>query len=342
MLTSRLYGGSPTTSRSPRKIRPDVGSSKPPIIRSVVVLPHPDGPSSAKNEPRGISSETRSTARTSANSLTTSTSRTSGAIEPSLTQRPPPEAVAGAPVVELLPELEVEEGLGGDDLWQRPDPVRHVEQRAAVGADDLDEEVEAAGGDDDVVGLLPVHEHVRDVLRRARRPDADHRLRLEAEPERVGDAGDLEDALVAEAPVARTHGRLGDAERGGDPPERLAAVLLQGVDDPPVDAVELRGPRDGPPSWIGAGPVGTCPRRLDLRSAAQCEGFLPKHDATRQSGACTPRVTHRAARCVRFRTTPSDLGLGACVAREAGHASFTQTCLIRVYSSIEYMDMSFP
>ena len=31
--------------------RPSVGSSKPPIIRSVVVLPQPDGPSSAKNEP---------------------------------------------------------------------------------------------------------------------------------------------------------------------------------------------------------------------------------------------------------------------------------------------------
>ena len=32
---------------------PDVGVSRPATIRSVVVLPQPDGPSSAKNEPRG-------------------------------------------------------------------------------------------------------------------------------------------------------------------------------------------------------------------------------------------------------------------------------------------------
>ena len=78
MLTSRLYGGSPTTSWSPRKIRPSVGSSKPPIIRSVVVFPQPDGPSSAKNEPRGISTEIPSTATVSSNRLTTFSSLTSG------------------------------------------------------------------------------------------------------------------------------------------------------------------------------------------------------------------------------------------------------------------------
>ena len=35
-------------------IRPLVGRSKPAIIRSVVVLPQPDGPSSVKNSPGGI------------------------------------------------------------------------------------------------------------------------------------------------------------------------------------------------------------------------------------------------------------------------------------------------
>jgi hypothetical protein len=34
-------------------IVPEVGSSSPATIRSVVVLPQPDGPSSAKNEPCG-------------------------------------------------------------------------------------------------------------------------------------------------------------------------------------------------------------------------------------------------------------------------------------------------
>src|SRR4051812_24355263 len=36
-------------------IDPDVGLSSPATIRSVVVLPQPDGPSRAKNEPRGTS-----------------------------------------------------------------------------------------------------------------------------------------------------------------------------------------------------------------------------------------------------------------------------------------------
>ena len=51
MLTSRLYGGRSVTSRPPRYTVPYVGSSKPPIMRSVVVLPQPEGPSIEKNSP---------------------------------------------------------------------------------------------------------------------------------------------------------------------------------------------------------------------------------------------------------------------------------------------------
>src|ERR1039458_8610156 len=36
---------------------PEVGCSKPAMRRSVVVLPHPDGPSSEKKLPRGMASE---------------------------------------------------------------------------------------------------------------------------------------------------------------------------------------------------------------------------------------------------------------------------------------------
>ena len=36
-------------------IVPEVGVSRPATIRSVVVLPHPDGPSRAKNAPAGTS-----------------------------------------------------------------------------------------------------------------------------------------------------------------------------------------------------------------------------------------------------------------------------------------------
>src|SRR5438128_9416289 len=56
---------------------PWVGSSNPPIIRSEVVLPQPEGPSRLKNSPRSISSVRSSTAVTSANRLVTRSSRTS-------------------------------------------------------------------------------------------------------------------------------------------------------------------------------------------------------------------------------------------------------------------------
>ena len=41
-----------------------VESAKPATMRSSVVLPQPEGPSSVKNSPSRISSETSSTART--------------------------------------------------------------------------------------------------------------------------------------------------------------------------------------------------------------------------------------------------------------------------------------
>ena len=64
MFTGRLSGGSVVTSSPRNSIRPPVGISNPPIIRSVVVLPHPDGPSSEKNSPAAISTDTPATART--------------------------------------------------------------------------------------------------------------------------------------------------------------------------------------------------------------------------------------------------------------------------------------
>ncbi len=125
---------------------------------------------------------------------------------------------AGAPVVELLPQLEVQETLGRDHVGQRADPVRDVEQRAAVGADELDEDVELSRGDDDVVRLGPAGDLVGDRLRRAGRADADHRLGLEPEPERVRDPGHLEDV------VRRTAVRSGP---GSSPPRRRASAAMR-------------------------------------------------------------------------------------------------------------------
>jgi hypothetical protein len=55
MLTLRSDGPSAVTSRSPIRMRPDVGDSSPAIMRSVVVLPQPDGPRMVVSVPTGTS-----------------------------------------------------------------------------------------------------------------------------------------------------------------------------------------------------------------------------------------------------------------------------------------------
>ena len=47
----RRSGGRWVTSSPPRVMVPEVGATKPAIMRSVVDLPHPDGPKSEKNSP---------------------------------------------------------------------------------------------------------------------------------------------------------------------------------------------------------------------------------------------------------------------------------------------------
>ena len=61
--TNTPAAGSLTT-RPPIVMRPASLCSSPAIIRSVVVLPQPDGPSSVSSSPSATSSETWSTART--------------------------------------------------------------------------------------------------------------------------------------------------------------------------------------------------------------------------------------------------------------------------------------
>ena len=51
MEMPRLLGGTLATSRSPIITLPLVGYSKPEIMRSVVVLPQPEGPSSVTISP---------------------------------------------------------------------------------------------------------------------------------------------------------------------------------------------------------------------------------------------------------------------------------------------------
>src|SRR4051812_16298347 len=71
MFTLRRAGGMYVTSLPCSRIRPSVGSSNPAIIRSVVVFPHPDGPSIVKNSPSRMVKETSSTAQKSPNIFVT-------------------------------------------------------------------------------------------------------------------------------------------------------------------------------------------------------------------------------------------------------------------------------
>src|SRR5690554_2519451 len=58
MPSSRLFGGSSVTSRSPIKTLPVSGMENPATIRSVVVFPQPEGPSNAIISPGSISRDT--------------------------------------------------------------------------------------------------------------------------------------------------------------------------------------------------------------------------------------------------------------------------------------------
>ena len=54
---SRLKGGSGVIGVPSIRISPDVGRSKPAIMRSVVVFPEPEAPSKVRNSPAAMSSE---------------------------------------------------------------------------------------------------------------------------------------------------------------------------------------------------------------------------------------------------------------------------------------------
>src|SRR5215468_5728850 len=54
MATSLTRGDTSLTTRSPNRISPAVISSRPATIRSAVVLPQPDGPTSTTNSPSSI------------------------------------------------------------------------------------------------------------------------------------------------------------------------------------------------------------------------------------------------------------------------------------------------
>ncbi len=80
MLTGRWCGRTCAMSLPSSRMRPSSGVSKPASIRNSVVLPQPLGPSSAKNSPALMSSDSRSTARKTPNFFTTASMRSSGIV----------------------------------------------------------------------------------------------------------------------------------------------------------------------------------------------------------------------------------------------------------------------
>ena len=61
MLTSRSFAARSVTSVPPIAMRPLVTGSRPATIRSVVVLPQPEGPSSVTSSPGDTVNDTSST-----------------------------------------------------------------------------------------------------------------------------------------------------------------------------------------------------------------------------------------------------------------------------------------
>src|SRR5262245_11693819 len=74
MPTPRRAGGTSFTTRSSKHTSPVSGRSKPATSRSVVVLPHPEPPTSATSSPGAISRESPSTAVEAPKRLLTSRS----------------------------------------------------------------------------------------------------------------------------------------------------------------------------------------------------------------------------------------------------------------------------
>src|SRR3954451_19783030 len=126
MLTWRLLGGTPTTSSPRSRMSPSSGSSKPATIRIVVVLPHPEGPSSVRNSPSRMSSVRSSTAVTSPKRFVTSRMLIAAMVG-SLIDRSSLPGTQRAEVVRRHPRLCLHPPLGHEpaDLGRDHDGHRH-------------------------------------------------------------------------------------------------------------------------------------------------------------------------------------------------------------------------
>src|ERR1035438_7154195 len=212
------------------RIRPEVGCSNPAIRRSVVVFPHPDGPSSEKNSPLSTVRSMLSTA-TSVNRLVSATSW----ICPPGTG-PPPSVLPGG-----RPPGPFESQLAGHEAHAQLEGALRAHRR--IPERDLDGEPVQQGGQRyrEVVGVhraeLPGHltrqDHGTDRLTPALielLPDTGylgqpHRLGPQVEPDQPGAGG-----LIFEI-HQEVHGDqfLDPPGRAGDAGHPAGASLVPGV-----------------------------------------------------------------------------------------------------------------
>src|ERR1700692_4865398 len=90
-------------------MRPRSGVSNPAISRSRVVLPHPDGPSSANNSPRSTDSDTPPTAATAPKFLLTASISKSAIAVSAAGLDPVPGAGTGPAVVRRRRQVDIEQ-----------------------------------------------------------------------------------------------------------------------------------------------------------------------------------------------------------------------------------------
>src|SRR5439155_13685673 len=201
LCTSRLWGGVCAMSSPSSRIWPSVGRSNPAIIRSDVVFPHPEGPSSEKNSPEGIWRLMPSTAVNSPKRFTRSTSWTS------------PPAMVG----ESIATGQLNAGVGVQSCADHGD--------AAVPAPSLLSDLGGGGAPDPRIArrLLVVRAVLGDMGDRGGRAQPPPRSVVRTQrgaPRTAVDRRGPGDDLRSSAPDALPHQRsrrgiLDDARRGG-------------------------------------------------------------------------------------------------------------------------------
>src|SRR5215475_4990007 len=129
----RRSGGSPVTRCSPKWMSPPSGSSKPAMVRRVVVFPHPEGPSRAMSSPSRTSRWRSSTATTLSKRLVRPLTAMTDIEAPSLLRRhlavPPvdePRLLLVDP--QPVPQQDLR-NVGLRDGHDGPEVVRHLDLR---------------------------------------------------------------------------------------------------------------------------------------------------------------------------------------------------------------------